>query len=122
MGSLRCWFLRFGSTRRRHGHQPTAPRYLGCAVRTHRVCVPSTKLVDGKVKYISGDRMVDRQSNSAVYVAHIEADASKLKEAGDMKLLAGMPVEVYIEGDRRTVFQYLTEPLMQLVQRAGRER
>ena len=66
--------------------------------------------------------MVDRQSNSAVYVAHIEADASKLKEAGDMKLLAGMPVEVYIEGDRRTVFQYLTEPLMQLVQRAGRER
>jgi membrane fusion protein, epimerase transport system len=82
----------------------------------------STKLVDGKVKYISGDRMVDRQSNSAFYVAHIEAEASKLKEAGDLKLLAGMPVEVYIEGDKRTVFQYLMEPLTQVVQRAGRER
>ena len=82
----------------------------------------STKLVDGTVKYISGDRMVDRQSNSAFYVAHIEAEASKLKEAGDLKLLAGMPVEVYIEGEQRTVLQYLMEPLTQVVRRAGRER
>ncbi|MEQ1807164.1 MAG: HlyD family type I secretion periplasmic adaptor subunit, partial [Burkholderiaceae bacterium] len=82
----------------------------------------STKLVDGKVSYISADRMVDRQANTAFYVAHIEADATKLAEAGDMKLLAGMPVEVYIEGDKRTVFQYLMEPLSQVVNRAGRER
>ncbi len=82
----------------------------------------STKLVDGKVKYISADRMVDRQSNTAFYVAHIEAEASKLKEAGDLKLLAGMPVEVYIEGEERTVMQYLMEPLTQVVRRAGRER
>jgi membrane fusion protein, epimerase transport system len=90
-------------------------RFTAFAYRT-------TKLVDGKVKYISADRMVDRQSNSAFYVAHIEADSTKLKEAGDMKLLAGMPVEVYIEGEQRTVLQYLMEPLTQVVQRAGRER
>ncbi len=82
----------------------------------------STKLVDGKVIYISADRMVDRQANTAFYVAHIEAEAAKLQEAGDMKLLAGMPVEVYIEGDKRTVLQYLMQPLSQVVQRAGRER
>jgi hypothetical protein len=63
-----------------------------------------------------------RDANSAFYVAHIEADSAKLKEAGDMKLLAGMPVEVYIEGEQRTVLQYLMEPLTQVVQRAGRER
>jgi membrane fusion protein, epimerase transport system len=95
--------------------QAAQMRFTAFAYRT-------TKLVDGKVKYISGDRMVDRQSNSAFYVAHIEADASKLKEAGDLKLLAGMPVEVYIEGEQRTVLQYLMEPLSQVVRRAGRER
>ncbi len=82
----------------------------------------STKLVEGKVNYISADRMVDKQANTAFYVAHVEADAAKLQEAGDMKLLAGMPVEVYIEGDKRTVLQYLMQPLSQVVQRAGRER
>ena len=95
--------------------QAAQMRFSAFAYRT-------TKLVDGKVKYISGDRMVDRQSNSAFYVAHIEADASKLKEAGDLKLLAGMPVEVYIEGEQRTVLQSLMEPLSQVVRRAGRER
>ena len=95
--------------------QAAQMRFTAFAYRT-------TKLVDGKVKYISGDRMVDRQSNSAFYVAHIEAEASKLKEAGDLKLLAGMPVEVYIEGEQRTVLQYLMEPLSQVVRRAGRER
>ena len=95
--------------------QAAQMRFTAFAYRT-------TKLVDGKVSYISADRMVDRQSNSAFYVAHIEADAPRLKEAGDLKLLAGMPVEVYIEGEQRTVLQYLMEPLTQVVRRAGRER
>ena len=95
--------------------QAAQMRFTAFAYRT-------TQLVDGTVKYISGDRMVDKQSNSAFYVAHIEAEAAKLVEAGDMKLLAGMPVEVYIEGDKRTVLQYLMEPLTQVMRRAGRER
>ena len=95
--------------------QAAQMRFTAFAYRT-------TKLVDGKVKYISADRMVDRQSNTAFYVAHIEAEASKLKDAGDLKLLAGMPVEVYIEGEHRTVLQYLMEPLLQVMRRAGRER
>jgi HlyD family secretion protein len=95
--------------------QAAQMRFTAFAYRT-------TQLVDGKVNYISGDRLVDRQSNSAYYVAHIQADAAKLAEAGDMKLLAGMPVEVYIEGDKRTVLQYLMEPLTQVVRKAGRER
>lgn len=97
-------------------------RGQGAQMRFTAFAYRTTKLVDGKVNYISGDRTVDRQANSAYYVAHIEADAAKLAEAGDLKLLAGMPVEVYIEGERRTVLQYLMEPLTQVVRRAGRER
>ena len=90
-------------------------RFTAFAYRT-------TKLVDGKVKYVSADRMVDRQSNAAFYVAHIEAEASKLKEAGDIKLLAGMPAGGVHRRRERTVMQYLMEPLAQVVRRAGRER
>ena len=97
-------------------------RGQGAQMRVTAFAYRTTKLVDGEVKYISADRMVDRQSNAAFCVAHIEADASKLKKAGDLKLLAGMPVEVYIEGEQRTVLQYLMEPLLQVVRRAGRER
>ena len=107
--------VRPGDINRVQRGQAAQMRFTAYAYRT-------TKLVDGKVKYISADRMVDRQSNSAFYVAHIETQAAPLKEAGDLKLLAGMPVEVYIEGETRTVLQYLMEPLTQVVRRAGRER
>ena len=82
----------------------------------------TTRLVDGKVLYISGDRIVDREANQVFYTAQIEADAKSLAEAGDLKLLAGMPAEVYLKGESRTPLQYLIEPVTQVMHRAGRER
>jgi epimerase transport system membrane fusion protein len=81
-----------------------------------------TKLVAGTVKYVSADRIVDRQNNAAYYVAHVEVDADSLRSAGDLKLLAGMPAEVFIEGQERTPLQYLIEPISQTLRRAARER
>lgn len=68
------------------------------------------------------DRLVDRPSGTPFYVVNIEADSKSLQRAGDLKLLAGMPAEVYITGAERTPLQYLMEPLLQVVRRAGRER
>lgn len=90
-------------------------RFTAFAYRT-------TRLVSGTVKYVSADRIVDRQANASYYLAHIEADASSLRDAGDLKLLAGMPAEVYIEGEQRTPLQYLVEPVSQVLRRAARER
>lgn len=52
----------------------------------------------------------------------IEADPESLKTAGDLKLQAGMPAEVYIKGEERTPLQYLIEPVTQVLDRAARER
>jgi HlyD family secretion protein len=82
----------------------------------------STKLVHGKVSYVSADRLVDRQTGMPFYVAQVEADATSLAAAGDLKLVAGMPGEVYLNGETRTVLQYLLEPLTQLTLHAARER
>jgi HlyD family secretion protein len=82
----------------------------------------STKLAPGEVRYVAADRLVDRASGAAYFVVHIAMPAAALREAGDLKLLAGMPAEVYIEGEARSALQYLAEPLSLSLRRAGRER
>ena len=72
--------------------------------------------------YVSPDRLIDRATHQPYYVALIEADAASLGKAGDVKLQAGMPAEVYISGEERTPLQYLAEPVTQVLRRAGRER
>lgn len=98
-----------------HGDQRADIRLTAYAYRT-------TKLVSGKVFYVSADRLVDRESGGAYYVVNIEADPDSLAEAGDLKLIAGMPAEVYITGEERTPLQYLLEPLLDVARRAARER
>jgi len=80
-----------------------------------------TKLVSGNVVYVAGDRLVDPVTNLPYYMPPIETDAASLKEAGDMKLQAGMPAEVYLRGEKRTALQYLLEPVTTAMRRAGRE-
>jgi HlyD family secretion protein len=52
----------------------------------------------------------------------VEADPASLATAGDLKLLAGMPAEIYIQGEERTPLQYLIEPITQVLRHAARER
>ncbi|MGH8130919.1 MAG: HlyD family type I secretion periplasmic adaptor subunit [Steroidobacteraceae bacterium] len=80
-----------------------------------------TKLVSGNIVYVAGDRLVDPVTNLPYYMALIETDAASLKEAGDLKLQAGMPAEVYLKGEKRTALQYLLEPVTTAIRRAGKE-
>lgn len=82
----------------------------------------TTQLVQGKVIYISADRLLDRATNAPYYSVLVEADAASLSRAGDLKLQAGMPAEVYIKGEERTPLQYLVEPVTQVIRHAARER
>jgi HlyD family type I secretion membrane fusion protein len=95
--------------------QPADIRFTAFKYRT-------TRLVTGKVFYVAPDRTLDRATNQPYYVALVEADAASLAQAGDLKLQAGMPAEVYIKGDERTPLQYLVEPVTDVLRRAGRER
>ena len=95
--------------------QPADIRFTAFRYRT-------TRLVKGKVFYVAPDRTLDRATNQAYYVALVEADAGSLAHAGEVKLQAGMPAEVYINGEERTPLQYLIEPVTQVLRRAGRER
>jgi len=80
-----------------------------------------TRMVEGKVLYVAADRSVDRVNGSPYYVVVVEAAPASLGKAGDIKLQAGMPAEVYINGEERTPLQYLLQPLTQILHKAGRE-
>jgi membrane fusion protein, epimerase transport system len=80
-----------------------------------------TRLISGRVVYVAGDRVIDQATNQPYYVALIETDPASLKEAGDLKLQAGMPAEVYLKGEKRTALEYLLEPVTAVLNRAGRE-
>jgi len=81
----------------------------------------TTKLVQGRVSYVSGDRLTDQAANAVYYSILIEVDPASLASSGEIQLQAGMPAEVYVKGEDRTPLQYLAEPVTQILRRAGRE-
>lgn len=81
----------------------------------------NTSMVDGKVTYVSGDRLIDNATNLPYYSVTIAADAESLKAMSELKLQAGMPAEVYIEGTSQTALQYLAEPITSTIRKAGRQ-
>jgi HlyD family type I secretion membrane fusion protein len=81
----------------------------------------TTPLVHGAVAYVSGDRMVEQQTGAAYYVVHIDVTEQALANAGNLKLQAGMPAEVYIRTDSRTAVDYLLAPVTAYLSRAMRE-
>ncbi|WP_028105017.1 HlyD family type I secretion periplasmic adaptor subunit [Pseudoduganella violaceinigra] len=107
--------IRTEDVSRIHRGQSAEIRFTAFKYRT-------TQLIRGKVVYISGDRLLDRANNMPYFSVLVEADQAALEKAGDMKLLAGMPAEIYIEGEQRTPLQYLLEPVTQVLRHAVRER
>lgn len=78
-------------------------------------------MVQGKVSYVSADRLLDKANNVPYYSVMVTVDAESLRAAGELEVQAGMPAEVYIEGSTQTPFQYLAEPITSTIRKAGRQ-
>ena len=81
----------------------------------------TTPLVAGRVTYVSADRMLDPQSGTPFYVVQVDVPARALEEAGNLRMQAGMPAEVYIRTDSRSAFDYLLAPVTAYLRRGMRE-
>ena len=81
-----------------------------------------TPTVEGTVSYISADRLVDKTNNAPYYVVHVRVSPEALREAGDLKLQAGMPAEVFIQTTARNALEYLLDPVLGFMQRSLREQ
>ena len=82
----------------------------------------TTPKIEGKVVYISADRLLRETAYGQMpeYVVHVELDKQQLEE-NDLYLTAGMPATVFIRTDPRTILDYLIEPIMANADKALRE-
>jgi HlyD family type I secretion membrane fusion protein len=94
---------------------------LPAQVRLTNYSQRDTPTVDGQVNWVSADRVEDAKLGAAYYTARIDVDRAQLKALDNVKLYPGMPVEVMILGNERTVFDYLLGPINRTFARAMRE-
>ena len=81
----------------------------------------TTPEVQATVHRVSADAVEDQSSGLSYYEAIVAPDPESLLGLGDLQLLPGMPVEVYLKTEERTPLAYLTQPLTVYFNRAFRE-
>jgi HlyD family secretion protein len=78
--------------------------------------------IEGTVRRVSADALTDPQSGQRYFEVQVEVDPAQLAAfAPEIKLVAGMPAEIYIATGERTVLDYLLGPLYESLRRAFRE-
>ncbi|WFU25537.1 HlyD family type I secretion periplasmic adaptor subunit [Bradyrhizobium sp. CB1717] len=82
----------------------------------------TTPQLNGEVIHVSAYVTVDEKSGASFYLARIAVPSGQIARLKSVKLLAGMPVEAFIQTDQRTVMSYLGKPLSDQLMHAWRER
>jgi len=72
--------------------------------------------------YVAPATTRDNKTGEEYYLGHVEIPVGELAKLGDSNLLPGMPVEVFVSTDERTVVSYLARPVLDQFSRAFRER
>jgi HlyD family type I secretion membrane fusion protein len=81
----------------------------------------TTPELDGHVIDVAADVTIDPKNGQNYYNVRLEMDEKDRHTVGDLTLVAGMPVEVFISTGDRTALSYLTKPFVDQVNRAFRE-
>jgi HlyD family secretion protein len=81
-----------------------------------------TPEISGKVSLISPDVRRDARTGAAYYMARVEIPADQLARIGSISLIPGMPADVFIQTQPRTVASFLLRPLGDNLTRMFRER
>ena len=88
----------------------------------------TTPDLEGKVTVVSPDLAHDSLAtpkgvqDQQYYLVRVALSEATLKAAGDLQLVPGRPVEVYIRTQDRTPLDYLVKPLHEQLARTFRER
>ena len=68
-------------------------------------------VVSGKVVSVSGDLIIEPQTNLGYYLARVNVTEAGMKQLGNRQLQSGMPVEVIFVTGERSMLTYLVSPL-----------
>jgi HlyD family secretion protein len=97
-----------------HVGQAATVRFSGLNQRT----APE---LNATVSRISADVTQDPKTGIYFYIVRVAVPEEELERLDDVKLIPGMPVEIFMQTDERTVLSYLIRPLHDQLTRAFRE-
>lgn len=80
-----------------------------------------TPEIDGVIIHVSGDITTDAKTGQSYYLVRAEMKEKGLKAIENLRLLPGMPVEVFLSTGERTMLSYLAKPFVDQMERAFRE-
>jgi len=75
----------------------------------------------GQIERISSDQSGGEEGQALYYSARIHMPPNQIKRLGAVEIKAGMPAEVLMTRQSRTVISYLTKPISDQVDRAFRD-
>ena len=82
----------------------------------------TTPQVEGTVSYVSADLTQDTQTKNAYYTDRVTLPGDERRRLGEVKLVSGMPVEVFLQTGSRTMMSYLFKPISDQFHRMFNER
>ncbi len=82
----------------------------------------TTPELNAELSVVSADVTTDPKTGANYYTARVSVSQEEIARLGGAKLVAGMPVEVFVQTNPRTVISYLVRPLSDQIERAFRER
>jgi len=82
----------------------------------------TTPQLQGTVAYVSPDTTRDPRTNAPTYTTRVAISADEISKLGKLRLMAGMPAEVYLTTRSRTALTYLFKPLIDQFARTFRGR
>ncbi len=81
----------------------------------------TTPVLYGTVSKVSPDAFKDEETQRSFYRAEVTLREGEIAKLEGQQLVAGMPVEVFIQTGERTPIQYLLKPITDYLNRAMRE-
>jgi len=82
----------------------------------------TTPELNGTVMLVSADITQDQRSGQNYYTLRVAVSPSELARLDELKLVPGMPVEVFVQTSPRTIFSYVVRPFHDQIVKAFRER
>jgi HlyD family secretion protein len=81
----------------------------------------TTPEVEGTVSLVAADQITDEKSGTSYFKVHVTPRPEALARLQGVRLVPGMPAEVFIRTGERTMLSYLTKPLNDQIRRAFKE-
>jgi HlyD family secretion protein len=82
----------------------------------------TTPEIEGEVSLVSADVSQDQRSGATYFTVRVAVSPEQIARLGQVKLTPGMPVEVFVQTNMRTVVSYFVRPFHDQIAKAFREK